>query len=151
MPFDNILNTIHITDTISTSGQPTPEQFQQIADAGYQHIINLAMPDSTNSLLDEGGFVSEAGMNYFHFPVPFDEPTATHLHLFMKLLKILEGEKIWIHCALNYRVSAFMQHYQTQVLKLAETQRVPMIKSWEPDEIWQKFLTIKVEDTSIKS
>ncbi len=42
------------------------------------------MPESSNALTDEAGFVSEAGLDYFHIPVPFDEPTKAHLHLFMK-------------------------------------------------------------------
>lgn len=143
MPFNNILNTILVTENIATSGQPSPDQFRIIADAGYRNVINLAMPDSTNALPDEGGFVSVAGMNYFHIPVPFDTPTREHLELFLKLLRILGDDKTWVHCALNWRVSAFMQHYQKSVLNLAEKDIVPMIKGWEPDEIWQTFLTIK--------
>ena len=144
MLINNILNTIQITENIYTSGQPTPDQFQIIADVGYQNIINLAMPDSTNALPDEGGFVSEASMNYFHIPVPFDAPTREHLQLFLKLMRILEGEMIWVHCALNWRVSAFMQHYQRSVLKLDETQQTPMLESWEPDDIWLAFLAIDI-------
>jgi protein tyrosine phosphatase (PTP) superfamily phosphohydrolase (DUF442 family) len=144
MSLDIILNTIKITENIATSGQPSPIQFQHIADAGYQHVINLAMPDSTNALPDEGGFVSEAGMNYFHIPVPFEAPTREHLELFLKLMNSLEGDKIWVHCALNWRVSAFMQHYQKSTLKLAANKCIPILESWNPDEIWQDFLAIKL-------
>jgi protein tyrosine phosphatase (PTP) superfamily phosphohydrolase (DUF442 family) len=145
MTIDDILNTIQITDIMATSGQPTPEQFQLIANAGYRNVINLAMPDSTNALPDEGGFVSEAGMNYFHIPVPFDAPDKTHLELFFKIMKALEGEKVWVHCALNYRISAFMQHYQKSILKLEDSEIIPMLESWEPNEIWQTFLAIDLE------
>ncbi len=98
------------------------------------------MPDSTNALPDEGGFVTEAGMNYFHMPVPFEAPTRKHLSLFLKLMKTLEKDKIWVHCALNWRVSAFMYHYQKNTLKLPDDERVAMLESWEPDEVWQDFL-----------
>ena len=100
------------------------------------------MPDSTNALPDEGGFVTESGMNYFHIPVPFEAPTREHLSLFLKLMKTLEGDKVWVHCALNWRVSAFMAHYQKRILKLPELEVVPMLESWEPDKIWQDFLRI---------
>jgi len=140
MKIKDILNYIKINENLSTSGQPSPDQFKVIADTGFSSVINLAMPDSTNALPDEGGFVSEHGMNYFHIPVAFDAPTINHLHLFLKLMKILEGEKIWVHCALNWRVSAFMYHYQTSVLKLSEDTCVPMLDSWQPDDIWQEFL-----------
>ena len=137
-----ILNTIVINDRIATSGQPSPNQFAEIANADFTSVINLAMPDSTNALPDEGGFVSEVGMNYFHIPIPFDAPTRAHLSLFLKLMKTLEKEKIWVHCALNWRVSAFMAHYQKGTLKLSEAERVPMLESWQPDEVWQEFLSL---------
>lgn len=139
----NILNTIIINDRICTSGQPSPNQFTEIAEAGFTSVINLAMPDSTNALPDEGGFVTEAEMNYFHIPVPFDAPTRQHLSLFLKLVKTLEKDRIWIHCALNWRVSAFMLHYQRGTLGLSEPERVPMLESWKPDEIWQEFLQLQ--------
>lgn len=144
MPIQTILNTIFVTESISTSGQPSPSQFEDIAKAGYTSIINLAMPDSTNALPDEGGFVSEAGMNYFHIPVPFDAPKLEHLALFFKLMEALEGEKTWVHCALNWRVSAFMKHYQKSILKLTDADCVPMLESWEPDDIWRKFLGLDI-------
>jgi protein tyrosine phosphatase (PTP) superfamily phosphohydrolase (DUF442 family) len=134
---------IIINDRISTSGQPSPIQFQDITDAGFHSVINIAMPDSDEALADEGGLVSELGMNYFHIPVPFDAPTSEHLELFLNLMKILENKKVWVHCALNMRVSAFMKHYQSSVLKLAENQQVPMLESWTPDKIWLKFLAIR--------
>ena len=138
----DILNTIVINDRISTSGQPSPNQFTEIAEAGFTSVINLAMPDSTNALPDEGGFVTEVGMNYFHIPVSFEAPTHKHLSLFLKLMKTLDGEKVWVHCALNWRVSAFMEHYQKHALALPEHEVVAMLESWEPDEVWQKFLKL---------
>ncbi len=140
----NILNYIQINKRIATSGQPAPAEFQSIAKAGYNVVINLAMPDSTNALPDEGGFVTESGLNYCHLPVPFEAPTLKHLLLFFKLMKALEDEKIWVHCALNWRVSAFMQHYQKLVLNLPEVKRVAMIKDWKPDPVWQDFLKLEI-------
>jgi protein tyrosine phosphatase (PTP) superfamily phosphohydrolase (DUF442 family) len=142
MILKDILNTIIINDRIYTSGQPSPNQFAEIAEAGFSSVINLAMPDSTNALPDEGGFVTEAGMNYFHIPVPFEAPTREHLNLFLKLMKTLEDDKVWVHCALNWRVSAFMSHYQKRVLALSELEVVPMFENWEPDEVWQYFLKL---------
>ena len=143
MSTKNILNYIKISDQIGTSGQPTPRQFQDIADAGFSTVINLAMPDSDNALPDEGGFVSELGMNYFHIPVPFDAPRREHLRLFLALMEILQKEKVWIHCALNMRVSAFMKHYQIRVMKRSASEQVPMLAGWQPDDIWQNFLEIR--------
>ena len=149
MSIENILNYIKINENLCTSGQPSPDQFQEIASAGFTSVINLAMPDSTNALPDEGGFVSEQAMNYFHIPVAFDAPTIMHLHLFLKLLKVLEGDKVWVHCALNWRVSAFMYHYQKSVLKLDDSKRISMLKTWEPDNTWREFLKLSNDIGSI--
>lgn len=140
MTIHAILNSIIINEMIGTSGQPLPSEFQIIAQANYKTVINLAMPDSDNALPEEGAFVSEAGMTYIHLPVPFDTPTKEHLTKFLQIMKSLEDEKVWVHCALNYRVSAFMYHYQRSILKRTEKECIPMIDEWVPDEVWQQFL-----------
>jgi len=144
MAIEGIFNYIKISDKVSTSGQPSPDQFQEIAQAGFSTVINLAMPDSTNALPDEGGFVTEAEMNYFHIPVPFEAPNRQHLSLFLKLMKATHDEKVWVHCALNMRVSAFMQHYQRGVLKREKSNSdyIPTLEGWEPEEVWQKFMSL---------
>ena len=143
MAVEGIFNYIKISDKVSTSGQPSPDQFQEIAQAGFNTVINLAMPDSTNALPDEDGFVTEAKMNYFHIPVPFEAPNLQHLSLFLKLMKATHGEKVWVHCALNMRVSAFMQHYQRGVLKRKKSSSdyISTLEGWEPEEVWQKFMS----------
>ena len=116
MSIENILNYIKINENLCTSGQPSPDQFQEIASAGFTSVINLAMPDSTNALPDEGGFVSEQAMNYFHIPVAFDAPTIMHLYLF---------------------------------LKLDDSKRISMLKTWEPDNTWREFLKLSNDIGSI--
>ena len=142
MALKDILNTIIISDKVGTSGQPSPNQFQDIANAGYTSVVNLAMPDSTDALPDEGEFVTELGMNYFHIPVPFDAPTRKHLSLFLKIMKAVDEEKVWVHCALNMRVSAFMQHYQRSVLKRSDCEIIPTLEGWKLEDVWQNFLKI---------
>ena len=146
MTFDRIINYVQLTEDIATSGQPRPEDFPAMAEAGYSAVVNLAMPDSPGAFPEEGGRAAEAGLCYFHIPVPFDAPRPGHLALFIKILKALAGKKIWVHCAMNYRVSAFMFHYLRLVHGLAPEQaRSPVFEEWEPDEVWQEFLKIGPE------
>ena len=63
-----ILNHFQVTDDIASSGQPTVEQFDEIASGGYDTIINLAMPDHENSIANEGSLVTSLGMTYIHIP-----------------------------------------------------------------------------------
>ena len=53
--------------------------------------------------------------------------------------------KIFVHCVVNFRVSAFMYHY----LKLAkgytdEDARSPMFEKWAPymDDVWANLLSL---------
>ena len=150
-PETHCLNYIPISENIASSGQPNPTQFDAIAEAGFKHIINLAMHDSTDSLYDEGGLVSEAGMNYFHIPVPFDAPTIKHLKLFLNLMTMLEDDKIWVHCAYNWRASAFINHYQRSIFNLApETIEMPILEQWKLDEVWQKFLKLELDERTLQ-
>ncbi len=77
-----ITNYVPITEDIGTSGQPTKEQFADIAAAGYQLLINLALPTSDHAICNEGSLVTELGMSYWHLPVKFDAPTPQELQLF---------------------------------------------------------------------
>jgi protein tyrosine phosphatase (PTP) superfamily phosphohydrolase (DUF442 family) len=139
-----ILNYIPINKKLATSGQPTPIQIEAIAAAAYDSVINLAMHDSTDALYEEGGMVSKEGMNYFHIPVPFEAPTAKHLQLFLNLMKALDGQKIWLHCAYNWRASAFIYHYKRKVLGLTSADELEMLvlQQWQPDEAWQAFFEL---------
>lgn len=142
-------NFIQISDLIATSGQPERGEFQQIADDGYAAVINLAMHNSDNAIADEGNIVASLGMSYFHLPVPFDAPTAEHLKTFLGAMKTFENKKVWIHCALNLRVSAFIYHYRMIEHKVSsEEAKSPILKQWEPrmDAVWHEFMALDRED-----
>ncbi len=47
---NKILNYIKINELISTSGQPKIEELELIANEGFEVVINLAMPTTSNAL-----------------------------------------------------------------------------------------------------
>jgi len=145
----DIYNHVRISDLIDTSGQPTREQFGRIAAERCTTVVNLAMPDSKNAIVDEGAVVTGLGMRYFHIPVNFERPTAEHLRTFIKVMRALEGEKVWVHCAFNWRVSAFMYHYlRFEKGVAAADARGPVLKAWEPEmpPVWVEFLKLEKAD-----
>lgn len=147
MSIHAIINYIQLTERIATSGQPTEEQFIEIANKEYKAIINLAMPDSDNAINNESSIVTSLGMSYFHIPVPFDAPKKEHLTLFLKLIKGLEEKNTWVHCALNYRVSAFMYHHHKLILELPENEAQSVIfHNWKPNAVWRKFLALEANE-----
>ena len=145
----DITNYVQLTDMVGTSGQPSEEQFREIAEAGFVTVINLAMPDSDDAISNEGQIVTSHGMNYIHIPVPFESPLPSHARQFINVLAALEKEKTWVHCQVNARVSAFMYHYLTKHKGLSEAEsRSPILEKWEPrmDDVWRGFLALSAED-----
>jgi protein tyrosine phosphatase (PTP) superfamily phosphohydrolase (DUF442 family) len=143
----DILNYIKINELISTSGQPTPEQFKQIAQEGFDVVINLALHNASNAIENEDIVVTDLNMAYFHIPVNFENPKASDLKLFVNTLQALGANKVWVHCALNYRVSAFMYVYHKYVLKTPfDDIDLSMFEQWGPDSKWQELIKIDFDE-----
>ena len=145
----DIINFFQITDTIGTGGQPSVSQLYDIAQNGYDVVINLATHNSENAIENEGSIVASLGMTYIHIPVPFEAPTPEHLRKFFRFMNGLSEEKVFVHCAVNARVSAFVFKYLTMERKMqAEKATTPLLAQWLPQMnlIWKNFLSIEKSD-----
>ena len=138
---DSITNFFQILPTIATAGQPTAAQFEAVSEAGFEVVINLAMSNSDNALPNEVGVVTGLGMNFVHIPVVWTNPTPGDLAQFFAVMDGNRDRRVFVHCALNYRVSSFMYLYR--VLRLGvdeEAARWDLLSIWEPDERWSTFI-----------
>jgi len=150
MSIEKIKHYLVVSEHIASSGQPRANQFDAIAAAGYQVVINLAMLNSMNAVADEQRIVTELNMVYLPIPVPFNEPTVQHLQAFFKAMQNAREQKIWVHCALNYRASAFLYHYHRLVLGQSENEaKKAMFPSWQPNAVWQQFLNITANEVQL--
>jgi uncharacterized protein (TIGR01244 family) len=136
-----------IDESLCTSGQPTEAQLQEIAAAGFKTVVNLALHDDPRySLPDEAGTVRSLGMRYVHIPVQFAAPTKQDLTEFFVAMKAHEGQKVWVHCAANIRVSVFLGLYrvieQRWEREVAFTQ---LSELWQPNEVWSSFIESALE------
>ncbi len=107
----DIFNLIQVNDAQITGGQPTAEQLQAVAAEGYTAVINLFPFNPERSLPDEAGLVSSLGMAYDHIPVDWDNPTDADLAACEQIMLKRSGERMLIHCAANFRVTAFYSLY----------------------------------------
>jgi protein tyrosine phosphatase (PTP) superfamily phosphohydrolase (DUF442 family) len=145
---NKITNFVQITDDVGTSGQPKKDQFKSIADEGFRAVVNLALPSSDHAIAEEGSVVTGLGMSYIHIPVDFKRPTVDDLKTFIGTMEALKGKKIWVHCVVNARVSAFMYLYLKHVRKLDEAAaRSPVLEGWTPkmDDTWKQFISLSKE------
>jgi len=138
---ETIRDYYQINDYLATSGQPTPEEFKAIALSGYEVIINLATSRSTNALPNEGVLVTDLNLIYVQIPVLWEKPRLADVEAFFKIMQGFEGQKIWVHCAKNMRVSCFIYFWQRYELNLPEAQaRQPMNQIWQPTGVWQSLI-----------
>jgi len=110
--FASIHTLVLATERIATAGQPTPEQFASIRDAGYAIVANLAMPTSAGALPNERELVEAAGLEYVHLPVEWEHPSVADVAAFFALMDANRERRVFVHCALNMRASAFVYLYR---------------------------------------
>lgn len=140
------MNGIHqlriVDERLATSGQPTEGQLAEVAASGYQTVVNLALHDDPRySLPDEAGTVRSLGMRYVHIPVAFNAPTRADLDAFFAAMDAHAGERVLLHCAANYRVSAFLGLYRAMRLGQPRDEAFALQRSmWTLDATWQRFV-----------
>ena len=132
-------------DRLATAGQPAEAQFETIRAAGFESIINLALPTSDNAIANEGNIVTGLGLSYVHIPVDFKAPTPQNFRSFCRVMEALVDRPVFIHCAANLRVSAFVFLYRVlcQHVSVSDAER-DLHALWQPDEIWSRFINNKL-------
>jgi len=148
----NIRAFVQLTDDVGTSGQPQRAQFELIAKEGYAAVVNLALPTSDDAIADEGSVVTRLGMRYVHIPVDFKNPTLEDVRTFFGTMNALTGRKVWVHCVVNARVSAFMYLYLKHVRGLDDAAaRSPVLDRWAPrmEPVWASFIALDRESIDV--
>ena len=119
---ETIINFLNIDERIASGGQPTPGEIGSLASAGFQAVINLALPASTSALADEGALVTGYGLSYVHIPVNWEQPTLDDFDQFLGCMSAFQNKKVFVHCAMNMRVSCFLFLYRVIALGLPAEQ-----------------------------
>ena len=137
----DIYNFKQVSDLLACAGQPQEGQLQSIAEDGYQVIINLGLTDGKYALADEAASVTKLGLAYHHLPIIFDDPQLSELIDFIKVMNEHSHQKTLVHCAANYRASAFTGLYLFSADILSQDEMQEFIEDvWQPDGIWQQFI-----------
>lgn len=144
MSTEEIYNYRKVNDQLITGGQPTAEQLKSAANEGVRTVINLATFNPQRSLEDETGLVQSLGMAYHHIPVEWEQPKESDFETFEQVFSQLGGRKTLIHCAANFRVTAFYALYAFKHLGWSENQAETFRASiWQGSNypIWEKFIS----------
>jgi protein tyrosine phosphatase (PTP) superfamily phosphohydrolase (DUF442 family) len=127
-----------VTDNLGTAGQPTAEQLARVGAEGYEVVINI---DSATAVPNEDELVTSMGMSFIHIPVDWHAPEQENLDLFFSVMKAVEHRRVFLHCAANMRVSAFVYLYRIIHLGFdPEEAKRTMSLLWEPRGVWKEFV-----------
>src|SRR6185436_16525337 len=137
---NHIRNFLHIDDRLATSGMPQAGDFAALRQAGFSVVINLALPTSDHALPNEGELVSAQSMTYVHIPVKFDAPQSADFERFTRVLDAFAGRRVFVHCAANKRVSAFVFLHRLSHGSDRATAEGDLKKIWHPEGVWREFL-----------
>jgi [ribosomal protein S5]-alanine N-acetyltransferase len=130
-----------VFDNLWTSGQLSARDIERLPEFGIDAVVNLALPSASNALPGEAEAVAGQGMTFVQIPVPWEKPEPRHLQQFIGVMDAFGGRTVWVHCALNFRVSAFVYLYRR--LRLGEAHEAalhPLRTVWRPNPVWQAFI-----------
>lgn len=146
-----IRNYHRITPRLATGGQPEAGQFGLIA-THFDCIINLARSDSPHALADEAALTAQHNLDYIAIPVDFRNPQMRDFDAFCETMQIHDPNRLFVHCALNWRVSSFVFLYRVgfQHIEIAHARR-DLQAVWQPDAVWTTFIEQALQAMATKS
>ncbi len=130
---DGSYNFRRVSDRLTTSGVVGAVRLGVLAEQGYQAVINLLPDSSEQAVLQEEQLVRAQGLDYIHIPVDFAQPSVADYTRFCAQMDRLEHARVHVHCAANYRVTAFYGCYAEQRGLWSREQAVQFIADvWQP-------------------
>jgi len=121
-------------------------QFRDAREAGYEVVINLAPDGLESSLAGEAELLRSLGFEYYHIPVPWNDPKLEYLEQFERIMLETSGKRTLVHCQANYRVTVFFACHAMARLGWSEEQanalvgRVWLTPKIENEEVWRDLL-----------
>ena len=145
-----ISNFRQYSDTFASAGQPTREQFQLLADQGFERIVYIAFSNNNNALADADQLVKGLGMEYMHVPVAFDNPLADDFYAFADSMRRNTGKKTLLHCQVNARATAFSFLYRVLFDDISITDaKADMNTVWQPNAVWRDFIFAVLDQNNV--
>jgi protein tyrosine phosphatase (PTP) superfamily phosphohydrolase (DUF442 family) len=136
-----ITNFRQYNDSFASAGQPTREQFQVIADQGFERIVYIAFTNNNNALADADQVVKALGMEYMQVPVDFDNPLPDDFYAFADSMQRNTDKKTLLHCQVNARATAFSFLYRVIYDGVpVEEAKADMNTVWQPNAVWRDFI-----------
>ncbi len=144
MNFNKAYNFKEVNELVSCSGTLKKVRLQSFLDEGYFAVINLLPDESEYAVEEEKNELEKLGIHYIYIPIDWDKPINADFDLFELTLDGIKGKKVHIHCAANFRVTAFYAIYAYKKLDWTSIRVNKFIGSiWQLSEypVWDKFVS----------
>ena len=136
-----IVNFRQYSEKFASAGQPTREQFQTIADHGFERVVYIAFTNNNNALADADQVVKGLGMEYMQVPVDFDNPLPDDFYAFADSMRRNTDKKTLLHCQVNARATAFSFLYRVIYGEVpVTTAKADMNTVWQPNAESRDFI-----------
>ena len=143
MSIEGSYNFRRVSDRITTSGVVGDKRLAGLQAQGYGTLINLLPDQSEHAVPEESAIVTSQGLHYIYIPVDFAAPTRADLDAFSLAMDAADDKAVHVHCAANFRVSAFYSLYAMRKGLWTQAQADEFIAGlWNPDEYpaWSAFI-----------
>ena len=144
MDIEASYNFRRISDKLTTSGFVRPDGLKTLAAQGYEVVVNLLPESNEHAIPGEREIVEAQGIDYIYIPVDFKSPNRSDFEKFSAALDQVSEKKVHVHCAANYRASAFYSLYQVNAGRWGVEQAKEFIHGvWQPAEYpgWSEFIS----------
>jgi protein tyrosine phosphatase (PTP) superfamily phosphohydrolase (DUF442 family) len=141
MSLEEINHLLFLSDRMTTAGQPNAMQLVDVAEAGFQVVMNLALNTFIDGSVEEAELVESLGMSYVQIPVLFEHPELSDFQIFLATMSEYEDQRIFLHCAENKTSSVFIFLYRLIQEKMSRDVAIKDLqKIWQPDSVWQDYI-----------
>jgi protein tyrosine phosphatase (PTP) superfamily phosphohydrolase (DUF442 family) len=149
MNINQAYNFKKVSEQISCSGTLKGINLNSLLDDGYEVVINLLPDDSEYAVVGEKNEFEKLGLRYEYIPIDWNEPKLSDFEQFESIMDTIKDKKVHIHCAANFRVTAFYSIYAFKNQGWTKAQISEFIGSiWQLSEypIWSKFVSSYVDN-----
>ena len=147
MDIEASYNFRRMSERLTTSGIVPPDGLKALRAV----VINLLPNTGRDAIPNERDIVESQGIEYIYIPVDFKQPTSSDFSTFSEALDRVREKKVHVHCAANYRVSAFYSLYLVSGGLWSAEQAMEFIRSvWQPSEQpgWSDFIAVVLAEVS---
>lgn len=135
------VNYLVYDEQFSSAGMPDAAFIQRLAAEGVDTVINVAPPNANGSLEGEAEKVAAVNMTYVNIAVDWNEPTQQNVDEFLHVMTARKGDKVFLHCQMNMRATAFAMLHRVINQNVAPEQALDDMNTiWAPNRTWSTLI-----------